>query len=137
MNLPKEKSGIERYQWLSYPLLSLAGIVILSLSSLIQHTPAAEKGEYFYSQFFRYNLTYFVHVIFFIAGLLIGFFTNLRPVAAGISLFIVFPLTSIAEATVYRGSHNLIPLEMIVYFLLALPSVIAIFIGRYFKRRIV
>jgi hypothetical protein len=34
------------------------------------------------------------------------------------------------EGTVHRGSHNLLPLELIVVFIFSLPSVIAALLGR-------
>ncbi|MEY2901552.1 MAG: hypothetical protein RLY89_658, partial [Bacteroidota bacterium] len=39
------------------------------------------------------------------------------------------------EATIYRGSHNLIPVEFLVFILYALPSLIGAYLGKWFSDR--
>jgi Na+-driven multidrug efflux pump len=34
------------------------------------------------------------------------------------------------EATIYRGSHNLIPFEFAIFFAYGLPAIIAEFVGK-------
>ena len=115
-----------------YLLLMVLGLVILFCCSLFLHvTPVA--GEYHYSELLRSNyLTIPGVTIFFIAGFGVGYFWNLNPWVSGLCLFIIFPLTSIIEGIAYKGSHNLIPFELIIFFLFALPSVIAVYIGKSF-----
>jgi uncharacterized membrane protein YphA (DoxX/SURF4 family) len=73
--------------------------------------------------------------LFFGAGILIGFFLKLNPWLAGIALIAALPLASFYEASVYKGSHNLIPFELIIYFLFSVPAITGVYIGRYFSLR--
>jgi hypothetical protein len=116
---------------LGYLFLALMGVAILLFCSLFQKMEIPFQGEYAYSSFLKYHLTLPAWVLFCIAGVAIGYFSNLNPWYAGLSLFFVFPLTSMVEATVYRGSHNLIPFEFGMYFLYALPSIAAVYVGRF------
>jgi hypothetical protein len=89
------------------------------------------QGEYYYSTFFRNNYTLLAKALFFITGLLAGYFYRLNAWYSGICLNLIFPLTTIIEGTAYRGSHNLMPIEFAFHLWFALPSVIAVYIGRF------
>jgi hypothetical protein len=60
---------------------------------------------------------------------------RLNPWLTGLSLILVFPLTALTEGTVYRGSHNLIPFELGMHFLFALPAIVCAYIGGYIASR--
>jgi hypothetical protein len=119
-----------------YFLLPITGLIVILLCSLIQHVAAPMKGEYYYSTFFRNNYTIIAKALFIIIGFIAGYFYKLDPWLAGICLIAIFPLTSIIEGVVYSGSHNLIPIEFAFHFWLALPSIIAAFIGRFIFRQV-
>ncbi len=123
-------------RWMMYPVLVIIGLMIILLCSLIQNVPPPGKGEYYYSSFLRKNFTLLSNVLFLVTGLVVGYLSKLNPWYSGICLFLVFPVTSIIEATVYKGSHNLIPFELIIYFLMAIPTVIAVYIGRFIRRKV-
>jgi hypothetical protein len=82
----------------------------------------------------RNNYSYISGSLFFLTGLISGYYFKSNPWVTGISLISIFPITAIYEATIYRGSHNLIPLELAVHFLFALPAVIGAYLGRYIKK---
>jgi peptidoglycan/LPS O-acetylase OafA/YrhL len=115
----------------------VAGLLILLICSLIQHVHSPMEGEYYYSSFFRNNYTLLAKALFFIAGFLAGYFYRLNPWYTGLSLCMVFFVTSIIEATIYKGSHNLIPFEFAIYFILALPVVVAVYIGKFTRKQMV
>lgn len=119
-----------------YPILILIGVLIILLCSLIQHVPVPIKGEYYYSSFLRNNYTLLSNICFFITGFLGGYYYKLNPWYSGICLFLIFPSISIIEAVVYKGSHNLIPFEFVFHFLMALPTVIAVYLGGFVNRKI-
>ena len=48
----------------------------------------------------------------------------------GGAMIVVFPLISIYEATRFKGSHNLIPFELIIFAVGAIPLVLAAWLGR-------
>lgn len=117
-------------------LLAGLGLVIILICSAFQHLPLQARGEYFYSYFFRNNYTLAARVIFFISAFLVGYFYRLNPIYAGISLVLVFPVTALVESILYKGSHNLIPFEFVYHLWLALPSVVAIFLGKLLSIRL-
>jgi hypothetical protein len=121
---------------IKYFLLTLIGLGIIVCCSLFQHI-ASVPGEYHYSLFLRNNyFTIPAATIFFIVSIAIGYYWRLNPWLSGLCLFFIFPLTSIIEGNVYRGSHNLIPFEFIGFFIFSLPSVIGVYIGRItFKQK--
>lgn len=123
-------------KWIIYPVLVIIGILIILLSSLIQHVPERMKGEYYYSSFLRNNYSLLSNIFLCIIGFLCGYYLKLNPWFTGICLFLIFPLTSIIEGVVYKGSHNLIPFEFVFHFLMTLPTVIAVYIGRFVNNKV-
>ena len=117
-----------------YGLHALAGLVILLVCSLFQQKIAPE-GEYHVSEFLKNSLIIPAWILFFVTGFLSGYFLRLNPWLSGILLFLVFPLVACYEATVYKGSHNLIPFELIIYFVYSLPSILAVYLGKYIYSR--
>jgi uncharacterized membrane protein YfcA len=74
-------------------------------------------------------------ILFLIAGLAVGYLMELKPWLAGICLILIFPITALYEATVYSGSHNLIPFEFLVFILYALPSLVGAYLGKWLSDR--
>jgi hypothetical protein len=120
---------------LKYAMLIVVGIALILFASMLQTVTAPSPGEYYYSDFLRNNYTLLAGGLFFGAGILIGFFLKLNPWLAGIALIAALPLASFYEASVYKGSHNLIPFELIIYFLFSVPAITGVYIGRYFSLR--
>ena len=121
--------------WFKYFLLIATGFLILFICSLFQNSVMPQKGEYYYSEFLRNNYTISAAVVFFIAGIPAGYFLKLNPWLTGICLILIFPVTSLYEATVYKGSHNLIPFEFVIHFLYALPGIIGAYAGGLLFKR--
>ena len=122
-------------KWLKYIMMAFAGCLLILLCSAIQETALPQKGEYYYSGSLRNNYTVLCASLFFILGIGIGYFFRLHPWLSGLSLVLVFPLVSLYEAAVHRGSHNLIPFELVVFFLFALPGVAGVYLGKYIAHR--
>lgn len=120
---------------LKYILLIVVGVALIFFASVLQTVTAPKPGEYYYSDFLRNNYTLLAGILFFIAGILIGYFLQLNPWLAGIALIAALPLASFYEAAVNKGSHNLIPLELIIYFLFSVPAIAGVYAGKYFAKR--
>lgn len=120
---------------LKYLLLTVTGIALVLFVSTLQTVTPASPGEYYYSDFLRNNYSLLAGFIFFLTGILIGIFFQLNPWLAGIALIAALPIASFYEASVYKGSHNLIPLELIIYFLFSVPAIAGVYIGRYIAKR--
>jgi hypothetical protein len=120
---------------LKYVLLIFVGLLLLLLSSRIQHVEPPQAGEYYYSSFLRNNYTFLTASIFLLLGLLIGYYFKLNPWLSGFSLVLIFPIAAFYEATVYRGSHNLIPIELVIYLLFSFPAIAGIYLGRFISHR--
>lgn len=126
----------KKNEWLIYFVLFICGPIILFLISLIQRVPSPETGEYNISLFLRNNYTFLAATLFFITGFSAGYFFKANPWLIGLCLIMAFPLTSILEAIIYKGSHNLIPFEFLVFIVFALPSVAAAYIGLYLNKQL-
>lgn len=121
---------------LKFFLLVLLGFGLILLASTMQPVPPPPAGEYHYSSFLRYNYTWLTGTLFMLSGLAIGYRFHPNPWRVGIAMIFIFPLVSMYEAAIYRGSHNLIPFELIVYFAFSLPAVAGVYLGNWvFHRR--
>lgn len=120
---------------LKFFILMLLGLGLILLASALQDVRPPQAGEYHYSSFLRYNYTWLTGVLFLLTGLAIGYRFRPNPWRAGIALIFIFPLVAMYEATVYRGSHNLIPLEFVIYFLFSLPAVAGLYAGKWMFHR--
>lgn len=118
-----------------YILLFIAGGLILVMNSIIQRTNIPLPGEYQFSNFLRSNYSYISGSLFFLIGIFSGYYFKSNPWITGISLISIFPIIAMYEATIYRGSHNLIPFEFLVHFLFSLPAVLGTYLGRFLNRR--
>ncbi|MEJ7830066.1 MAG: hypothetical protein WKF91_17790 [Segetibacter sp.] len=116
-------------------LLIFTGILIILLCRMIQHVSPPQVGEYYYSSILRDNYTVLSACVLFVVGLLIGYYVKLNPWLVGISLILIFPIVSFYEATIYRGSHNLIPFELVIHFLFSLPAVAGVYLGKFIERK--
>lgn len=121
---------------LKFFLLVLLGLGLILLASTMQPVPPPPAGEYHYSSFLRYNYTWLTGTLFLLSGLAIGYRFHPNPWRTGIAMIFIFPLAAMYEATRYRGSHNLIPLEMIIYFLFSLPAIAGLYTGKWLAQRL-
>jgi hypothetical protein len=120
---------------IQYLFLVFIGFLLILLVSIILETPATPQGEYHYSSFLKNNYGITAGILFLIAGLAVGYLMELKPWLAGICLILIFPITALYEATNYRGSHNLIPFEFLVFILYALPSLVGAYLGKWLSDR--
>jgi hypothetical protein len=118
-----------------YFFLVFVGFLLILLVSIILETPSTPKGEYHYSSFLSNNYGITAGILYFIAGLAVGYLMELKPWLVGICLILIFPLTSLYEGTIYRGSHNLIPFEFLLFLLYSLPSMVGAYLGKWFSDR--
>lgn len=114
--------------------LGLAGALIVYLCSLFQQAVVRE-GDTYASRYLLDNYTWLVRVALFVAGLAAGFWLRIPPLLSGVGLILVYPVVSIAEAIMYKGSHNLIGIEFIIYLFYALPPLVGAYLGRFLGRR--
>lgn len=106
---------------------ALAGIAILLMHHLITDLPEPAPGQYYYSKLAAGNYTWVSAALFLIAAVIIKYLNDGNPFAIGFGMVLIFPLISVTEAVVYRGSHNLIPFEFAMHTLWALPSLTGAF----------
>ncbi len=118
-----------------YFLLVFAGIALLLLASILQNVPAPATGAYYYSDFLRNNYSLLTGSLFFIAGLPVGYFLKLNPWLAGIAMVLALPFASFYEAAAFKGSHPLISIELLIYFLFSVPATTGVYTGNYFAKR--
>lgn len=118
-----------------YVLLPLIGVSILAVVFMLTKHPHPDKGEYFYSRSLSESLTLPAKAAFIIVAFLVTYYLRLHPLLVGVLLFLAFPLTSVVEGVMYKGSHNLLPFEFIMHFIFAIPAIVAAYIGRFLSER--
>ena len=118
-----------KLKWYFYLPMVALGLLLFYIASLLQHPVRTGENPHYLSGFLASNYTWLSISLLFISGFLIGYFLNVNSWSAGLALFAIFPVTSIVEAFVIRGSHNLIPFELIFQFLMSLPIIFAVFLG--------
>ena len=72
-------------------------------------------------------------VLLFCAGFLVGCFGMGHPLLLGIATVALLPVAAFAEMIISSTSHNLWPLEFIIYGLISLCAVAGAFAGRFAK----
>jgi hypothetical protein len=73
-------------------------------------------------------------VFLFCAGFLVGCFGVGHPLLLGMATVALLPILAIAEMSVSSTTHNLWPLEFIMYGVISLCAVAGAFAGRFAKR---
>jgi len=73
-------------------------------------------------------------VFLFCAGFLVGCFGVGHPMLIGIATVALLPILAIAEMSISSTTHNLWPLEFIIYGAISLCAVAGAFAGRFAKR---
>jgi hypothetical protein len=73
-------------------------------------------------------------VFLFCAGFLVGCFGVGHPLLLGMATVALLPILAIAEMSVSSTTHNLWPLEFIIYGVICLCAVAGAFTGRFAKR---
>jgi hypothetical protein len=119
----------------TYVLLVVLGAALILACGKLQHVSVPAQGEYYYSGYLRNSYALITATVLLIAGLFIGLRTGLKPVISGLALIFIFPLTAVYEATLYRGSHNLIPFELAVYAFFSIPAIAGALAGRFIQTR--
>lgn len=121
---------------LHFLLLGIIGLLIILVCSVLQHVAPPVSGEYHYSSFLKNNLTLLAIGIFSVTGFAVGYFLKFNPWFTGMGLIMIFPFTAIAEASFYRGSHNLIPFELAIYAFYSLAPVVTAYAGKLLAQKI-
>ena len=75
-------------------------------------------------------------VFLFVSGLLLGFFGRGHPFLLGIATMALLPLLAIAEMVVEPTSHNVWPLEFMMYGFVSFSAVFGACIGRLVKSKV-
>lgn len=115
-------------------LAVFVGVALILLAIQINGFAFPEEGEYYYSKIVRNNYTKIMMLVYLVAGAVLGYVLQLKPWLIGILLVSYFFLITAYEATVYRGSHNLLPFELAMYLFFAIPPVGGAYIGYLIKR---
>jgi hypothetical protein len=115
-------------------LTVFVGIALILLAIQLNGFTLPEEGEYYYSKIVRNNYTKTMMIVYLVAGVVLGYVLQLKPWLTGILLVSYFFLITAYEATVYRGSHSLLPFEFAMYLFFAIPPVGGAYIGYLIKR---
>jgi hypothetical protein len=70
-----------------------------------------------------------------VSGSLVGYLRPRLWWLLGATNIVIFPIAAVAELILYPRSHNLWPIELLLYALLSIPSIVGAWVGAKFKRR--
>jgi hypothetical protein len=118
-----------------YIWVLIISLLVLVVAYFIENKPNPPKGEYYWSHLAKDCLTQYVRIVFALIGFLACYFLKLNPWITALSVFVIFPIISLIEATIYRGSHNLIPFEFVIFILWSLPTVAAGYLGKWLMNK--
>jgi hypothetical protein len=75
------------------------------------------------------SLPVFTFVILFVGGIVLGLIFSIQPVLLGMFSMAAMPVFSILEMIVDPNSHNLFPIEFIIYAVVSMVTVGGVFLG--------
>lgn len=82
------------------------------------------------------NLSIFpTTLLLLIAGFIVGYLKSDMWWLLGFATVILFPIAAISEMILYPTTHNLWPLELLVYGILSIPPIIGALLGAKLKKR--
>jgi len=73
-------------------------------------------------------------VFLFLSGILLGYLAPKFPWLWGIGTMSLFPVIAFIEGMMNPSTHNLFPIEIIVYGVTMIPGIAGAYVGAYFKR---
>ncbi len=83
------------------------------------------------------NLSIFpTTLLLLIAGFIVGYLKSEKWWVLGFATVIFFPIAAISEMILYPNTHNLWPLEFLVYGILSIPPLIGALIASKLRKRI-
>ncbi len=118
-----------------YWLVFIISLILLSITFFIENNPLPLKGEYYWSHLIRDCLTQYVRILLTLLAFIACYQFKLNPWITAFCVFAIFPIVSFIEGTIYKGSHNLIPFELITFFLWSLPTVAAGYLGKWLQHK--
>jgi hypothetical protein len=75
------------------------------------------------------GMTWLTFVILFVGGIVLGLIFSIQPVLLGMFSMAAMPVFSILEMIVDPNSHNLFPIEFIIYAVVSMVTVGGVFLG--------
>ena len=113
---------------------------ILGLASFIIPVTLNSKIKYYDSPLFPLirtgieGFSFFAMSCLVINGIILGFLNSRCPWRWGLATMAFFPILAIIEMIADPYSHNLWPIEFVVYGILSIPAVLGAIIGAFIKK---
>lgn len=133
MSKIKNNSAIYR-TIIAFVMLPFIGFLSFLLPVLI--VKGVDRNEYVLNIVAIVNYSY-KNVIFFptatllfVFGVAVGFIVQRFCLLLGLSSILVFPCVALYEMLINPSSHNLWPIEFIIYAFFSIPAIVGAFIGK-------
>ncbi len=121
---------------IALPVASASGALALALQFVVLSPALPARSEYFLTELARAQVGIVSISFMLVAAFALGFYTRTSVVLTGLAIAAVFPAIAVYESARYRGSHNLIPFELIMIAIATVPLMVAAWIGRTMARRV-
>jgi len=76
-------------------------------------------------------------ILLFILGITMGMFIGKHLLLYGLLSVTIFPCVALYEIILDKTSHNLWPVEFIIYFIFSIPVIVGAFLGKVIKNKAV
>ncbi|HSH19244.1 MAG TPA: hypothetical protein VLA03_02250 [Draconibacterium sp.] len=124
-----------KQKWILYLLTAVLGVLSILLPVFFQ----AGLKHYESSLFSLIRdciegISMWSFALLFSTGFVMRFYTKLSGWKIGLATMALFPVMAILELSVDSTSHNLLPLEIIMYAIYAIPAIIGAYIGQGVQR---
>lgn len=107
----------------------LATLTILGVHQLLFTPPPASSREYAVTGLVSGNYGWIVAVLLFVVGVAVAYIFRSSPLATGAGLILILAAATCYEVKKYPTSHNLLPFDIISWFVMAAPLMLGSILG--------
>lgn len=124
-----------KQKWILYLLTAVLGVLSILLPVFFQ-----AGLKHYESTLFSLirdgveGISMWSFALLFSTGFVMRFYTNLSGWKIGLATMALFPVMAILELIVDSTSHNLLPIEIIMYAIYAIPAIIGAYMGQGVQR---
>ncbi len=114
-----------------YALVAALGVACFVVPTWVSATPIMSAPLFPVLRTSVERLTWIPFALLTLLGFCAGSTTRHNPLLIGIATMSLFPCAAIAELIVDNTTHNLIPLELIMYAMFSIPATLGAIVGHF------
>ncbi|WP_339658737.1 hypothetical protein [uncultured Polaribacter sp.] len=121
-------------------IISFVSIALLGMSSIILPTLFLDDLKQYDSPLFPLirtgieGISKYSLIFLFLSGFIVKLFSDVSSWKIGLLSMVLFPLATFCEMIADSSSHNMFPIEFILYGIYTIPAIIGAFTSQLIKR---